>query len=81
MRERAPTVPNSIPLAQAFTKSGAMVRIFDGALFPGVQEQNGPGVMLTIDMPQAGDGRHAEVYLDTAALVDLDNGIGAWLER
>jgi hypothetical protein len=72
---------SSIPLAQVETKTGAQVRVFDGALWPSLEAQHGVGVMLTIDMPQLGDGRHAEVYLDLASLIGIDNAIGAWLER
>lgn len=49
----------NIPLKQMTTQSGAFVRLFDGAGWPGL----GRGVMLMIDMPY-GDGRHAEVFLD-----------------
>jgi hypothetical protein len=58
-------------LADVTTNTGCRVRAFH-------HEQmaiSGDGLMLTLDMEQAGDRRHAEVYLDNAALREIHAGI------
>jgi hypothetical protein len=55
-------------LTRIVTASGCTVRVIDGDAFPAVVEQHGEGVMLTLDMDQDYDHRHAEVWLDESSI-------------
>lgn len=42
---------------------------------------HGPGLLLTLDMDEEGDRRHAEVYLDDDALVALYEALDGYVMR
>lgn len=63
------------------TKTGCKVGVHDGAHWPHLEGEHGPGVMLTLDMDQPGDGRHSEAYVDLDAAIALHQALEDWIMR
>lgn len=59
-------------ITRVVTETGATVKLIQPD-YPG-------GILLTIDMEQPGDGRHAEVLLDSFAALEVIQGIQMWSE-
>lgn len=69
---------SSTILLDSTTKTGCTVRLLRAN--HGEHDHLGHGLMLTLDMGQPDDRRHAEVYLDGYAAEDIYAALGLWLK-
>lgn len=62
-------------LTKVVTETGCTLRLVDTDGYPDL----GDGLLLSLDMEQERDGRHSEVFIDRAAMDQLQRAMLGWL--